>query len=116
MNANPDFLMNSTGAPSLWQGKSNLNTLLGKTSQKSKNDFDYRDLLQNMNKIAPGGKANQDKKKNIIDDFTAVDDDYNATPFVNASPATKRKNFSVNAAPKSDMKSELKGGEFSSRT
>jgi hypothetical protein len=57
MNGSADFLMNSTvGGASVFADKSNLNTLLGRTSRKSIDEFDYRDLTRNMNKLAPGEK------------------------------------------------------------
>jgi hypothetical protein len=50
MNGSADFLMNSTvGVASHFANKSNLNTLLGRTSRKSVDEFDYRDLTRNMN-------------------------------------------------------------------
>lgn len=94
MNQSADFLMNSTvGGASIWPDKSNLNTLLGRTSRKSIDDFDYRDLKRNMDKLAPGQK--NPTPKQILQDPWGPDDEYNATPFVNASPTTKRKNFDV---------------------
>ena len=51
MNQSADFLMmNSTvGGASVWPDKSNLNTLLGRTSRNPNDDFDYKDLTRNMN-------------------------------------------------------------------
>lgn len=52
MNQSADFIMNSTvGGASIWHDKSYLNTLLGRTSKKSIDEFDYRDLKRNLDKL-----------------------------------------------------------------
>lgn len=63
----------------------------------SLNEITYRDLVQQMNKIAPGGKLNRKPSNEQQLEEQGEDElelpDYSANPFVNLSPGQKKQKY-----------------------